>query len=74
MPRPRSSIALFLATTGLIAGMAGCGKAPESSEPKTPAAGQPTPAGGGAVKDPKDSDHNDSKTGTSGEGGEGGEG
>lgn len=43
---PRSSIALSPAATGLMAGMVGCGKAPRSSEPQTPAAGQPTAGGG----------------------------
>ncbi|MCT0210241.1 MAG: hypothetical protein DCF18_06245 [Cyanobium sp.] len=66
----RSSIALFLATTGLIAGMAGCGKAPESSEPKTPAAGQQAPDGGGDAVEY----HKENKGEEGGEGGEGGEG
>ncbi len=64
MARPRTSLALFLAATGLVAGMAaGCGKAPDADEPATPAAGQPA-GGGGAVNY-----HNEG-----GEGGEGGEG
>ena len=64
MARPRTSIALFLAATGLVAGMAaGCSKAPDADESPTPAAGQPA-GGGGAVK------YHDE----GGEGGEGGEG
>ena len=47
---PRASIALFLAATGLITGMAGCGKAPEPGETQTPGVGQPTPGGGNPVK------------------------
>ena len=66
---PRSSIALFLAATGLITGMAGCGKAPEPGDTQTPAVGQPTPGGGKAVKY-----HSEKGRGEGSEGGEGGEG
>jgi hypothetical protein len=64
MPPRRTSIALFLAATGLVAGMAaGCTEAPDSDDRSTPAAGQQE-SGGGAVK------YHDE----GGEGGEGGEG
>ena len=67
----RSSIALFLAATGLIAGMAGCGKAPEPSESQNPAAGQSQPDHNEAEDDKKEKE---SDTNEGGEGGEGGEG
>jgi hypothetical protein len=74
----RSSIALFLVTTGLITATMGCGKAPEpkgheggengvgAPAPDKPAAG--VPDGGHKDGDKKD------EAGGGGEGGEGGEG
>jgi hypothetical protein len=73
----RSSIALFLVTTGLITATMGCAQAPESKDREggengvsAPALERPAPgAPDGAGKDgDKDSD------GDGGEGGEGGEG
>ncbi|MCT0214331.1 MULTISPECIES: hypothetical protein [unclassified Synechococcus] len=52
----RSSVALFLAATGLIAGMTGCGKPPESSEPQSPAAEQSEPDHADDQKDKEDRD------------------
>ncbi len=73
----RSSIALFLVTTGLITATMGCAQAPESKDQEggengvsAPAPERPAPgAPDGADKDgDKDGD------GDGGEGGEGGEG
>ncbi len=73
----RSSIALFLVTTGLITATMGCAQAPESKDQEggengvsAPALERPAPgAPDGAGKDgDKDGD------GDGGEGGEGGEG
>jgi hypothetical protein len=71
----RSSIALFLASATLIAGLSGCGgegdedkKAPaDSSQPMLGA-----PQGGEGEK-PDKPDEKDSRQGEGGEGGEGGE-
>ncbi len=62
----RPSIALFLATAGLLAGAAGCAKAPEAgpSSSPTPTTQAPAPAGTPAVPYHNQGD----------EGGEGGEG
>ena len=67
----RPSIALFLATAGLIAGVAGCGQtshspAPEGGESVAPNSSAPAPAKSKADKD--------EKGGEGGEGSEGGEG
>ncbi|MEI6828591.1 MAG: hypothetical protein WCK64_01905 [Synechococcaceae cyanobacterium ELA445] len=63
----RPSIALFLASAGLLMGAAGCGKAPEPTEQKSPAAHQATPGSSNPGQEvPKKHD--------AGEGGEGGEG
>jgi type IV secretory pathway TrbL component len=64
MPRP--SIALFLATAGLLAGTAGCGRAPEAGKTAAPSTQQPTPGSGHAVPSHKE--------GNGHEGGEGDEG
>jgi hypothetical protein len=81
----RSSIALFLAASGLIAGLAGCGQAPEHKEQDTPGAGQAIPGGGASDKELDthkevdthkeiDKDGHGTKGAEGGEGGEGGEG
>ncbi|MCT0226086.1 hypothetical protein [Synechococcus sp. CS-1328] len=80
----RPSIALFLATAGLMAGAVGCGKAPDSDSggeessdmsapaPKTAPMMQKEPKGEGAMQGkPKDQEMHGSDEG--GEGGEGGE-
>jgi hypothetical protein len=72
----RSSIALFLASTTLIAGLAGCGgEAGDEKREGSPAGARPelsAPEGGeggeGEEKEPQQ------KPGSEGEGGEGGEG
>lgn len=65
--QPRTSIALFLAAPGLVAGMvAGCGKLPDADDRPSPSAGQQD-SGGGVIK-PHD------EGGEGGEGSEGGEG
>jgi hypothetical protein len=75
----RSSIALFLVTTGLITATMGCAQAPESKDQEggengisapaeeRPAPGAPDGAG-------KDGDKDKDQGGDGGEGGEGGEG
>ena len=70
----RSSVALFLATTGLITATMGCGKAPE---PKQVEGGEncvmaPAPAQPSAGA-PQTDDNAGSDQGEGGEGGEGGE-
>lgn len=73
---PRSSLALFLATAGLVAGVSACGKtseptmAPESTKPEatSPANSAPT-AKPPAAKPPAAKAQDEG-----GEGGEGGEG
>lgn len=75
---PRKSIALFLATTGLITTLAGCGPSKEADEQGGDAM-KSTPAGQSAQpsqdKEHKDSSHdNGDKKDEGGEGGEGGEG
>lgn len=62
----RPSIALFLASAGLLMGAAGCGKAPEPSEKQPPATHQATPGSSNPAQLPKEH--------KAGEGGEGGEG
>ncbi|WP_216920440.1 hypothetical protein [Synechococcus sp. CCAP 1479/9] len=77
----RSSIALFLVTTGLITATMGCAQAPESKDQEggengisAPAAERPAPgAPDGAGKD-GDKDGDKGGDGDGGEGGEGGEG
>ena len=65
----RPSIALFLATAGLIAGVSGCGQtstppAPKAGETMTPSSSAPATAPAKPAED---------KAGEGGEGGEGGE-
>ncbi|MCT0248455.1 hypothetical protein [Synechococcus sp. CS-205] len=64
----RSSIALFLATAGLVAGVAGCGQAetpsPSSTEMEKPSMSSP--------EEEKSGDHDGMKPDEGGEGGEGG--
>jgi hypothetical protein len=74
---PRKSLALFLATTGLIATLGGCGAGQEGGEKgedtmKSAPAGQPAPAPNGSKDD--DSMEDGSQKDEGGEGGEGGEG
>ncbi|MCP9917778.1 hypothetical protein [Cyanobium sp. ATX 6F1] len=76
---PRSSLALFLATAGLVAGVSACGKtpeptmAPENAKPEATAPDQSAPtAKPHAAKTPGAKAHDEGKEG--GEGGEGGEG
>jgi hypothetical protein len=71
----RSSIALFLATAGLVTGVAGCGK----SEPPKPSSGaMEKPAMTSPSSEKPDSDDGKKQDGMKhdegGEGGEGGEG
>lgn len=79
----RSSISLFLAASGLIAGMAGCGQPPEPGEPGTGGAQQQIPGEGENDKEldtrkpldtHKESNKEINKDGHGAEGGEGGEG
>ncbi|MCP9848440.1 hypothetical protein [Cyanobium sp. Morenito 9A2] len=65
MPRP--SLALFLATAGLLAAASGCARTPEAGPPAAPTSVQP-----GSGSSPAVPYHNKSDEG--GEGGEGGEG
>ncbi len=76
MPRP--SIALFLATAGLLTGAVGCGKAEAPEDTKAPAAQQAAPAAGQSVPYHKSGQGEEGGEGEKGgegeEGGEGGEG
>lgn len=74
----RPSIALFLVTAGLVAGAAGCGKAPEGDggegkpEMMTPAPGH-SPAAPGTKEPEKEEGGEGGEGGEGEEGGEGGE-
>lgn len=68
----RSSIALFLATTGLITATMGCGQAPGSKEFEGGENGVSTPAQDRQAPGAKDGGDKD-EDGEGGEGGEGGE-
>ncbi|MDM7935949.1 MAG: hypothetical protein QUV06_00595 [Cyanobium sp. CZS 48M] len=72
----RSSIALFLATAGLAAGVAGCSQS-EAPKPSSPAMEKPAMGSPGAEpssKPEKPGNHDGMKHEEGGEGGEGGEG
>ena len=75
----RSSIALFLATAGLMTGVAGCGQSSEKPEGgengTTPGLSQPGPeAGQPPATKQGDAKQGESEAGEGGEVGEGGEG
>jgi hypothetical protein len=73
---PRSSLALFLATAGLVAGVSACGKpseptmAPESPNPEASSPANSSPTAKPPSAKPPASEAQDE----GGEGGEGGEG
>jgi hypothetical protein len=69
---PRKSVALFLATTGLLSALAGCSPSQEADE-KGGDAMKSAPAGQSAQPQNHTEDK-DAKEGNSEEGGEGGEG
>ena len=78
-PMARSSIALFLASTTLIAGLAGCGGEGAGEKTTPPADGAPpavsAPEGGeGSKEEMKEKQGMPSPSNEGGEGGEGGEG
>ena len=66
----RSSVALFLVTTGLITATLGCGKAPEPRDKEGGKNGVSAPAPDKPAAEAPDRDSKDE----GGEGGEGGEG
>lgn len=68
----RSSIALFLVTTGLITATMGCGQAPESKDQEGGENGISAPAQERSVPGASDDDKQEDRD--NGEGGEGGEG
>ena len=69
---PRKSIALFLATTGLISSLAGCSPGKEADEKGGD--GMPSPAAGQSAQPTQDKGEKGSTHDKGDEGGEGGEG
>ncbi|MEA5417338.1 hypothetical protein [Synechococcus sp. BA-132 BA5] len=70
----RSSVALFLVTTGLITATLGCGQAPESKEVEGGENGISTPAHDKSSPRAEDgNDRDEEEEGKDGEGGERGE-
>ena len=70
----RPSIALFLATAGLIAGVSGCGQTSHSPAPKGGERVAPSSSAPAQAKPKAEKADQDEKGGKGGEGGEGGEG
>lgn len=76
---PRKSIALFLATTGLISSLAGCSASRDAGEQggetmKPAPSGQSAQPTGAPSQEKGGKEHKGSKEREGGEGGEGGEG